>query len=83
MTIEKSELTMVFAQVDKLVNESIVLDMKEEALRKKRQNNDREICLLLLKAKKLSMEVKATSADDNDDNDDPVVRESLMPDAEQ
>ena len=29
------------------------------------------------------MEVKATSADDNDDNDDPVVRESLMPDAEQ
>jgi len=74
MTIEKSKLTKVYAQVDKLVNESIVLDKKEEAIRKKRQNNDREIRLLLLKAKKLSMEVKASV----EDNDDPVVRKSLM-----
>ena len=78
MTIEKSELMMVFEKVDKVVNECIVLEMKEEALRKKRQNNDREIRLLLLKAKKLSMEAKATNVEDDDENDDPVVEESLM-----
>ena len=78
MTIEKSELTMVLEHVDKLVNECIVLETKEEALRKKRQNNDREIRLLLLKAKKLSMEAKATNVEDDDENDDPVVEESLI-----
>jgi len=77
MTVENSELTRIFAHVDKLVNECLVLEMKEEALRKKRQTNDREIRLLVLKAKKLSMEAMSEGNDDKNP-DDPNVEESLM-----